>query len=422
MELWLLKAVGLIRPVASTSYGQSFFDAVAIVLFGIIIVSFLAVSATRKSLNLTTVDFAIFAFVVWCLTCAVTYFEETRFRELAKLLVPLLSYTVVKNVVTDARQYRSLLFWIILGFSILAILSAALMVQGQGLSYVSYWTGVARWQGAYTGSHSMGHSMALFLFVLAIYYAGVQNMSKEPDQDGKARAISRIQTAGLLALGAIALYCLYMSQVRSAILGVLVFFSVYLFYFNRRALVLTGIGLTIIASATLPYWLPALLPEVVLLEKGKMEMVEIGSGRPLYWRHNLDLFLERPLDEKLAGAGIGYRAESMHASQDEALDSHNDWLDLLLQTGLVGVVLFAAIQVLVLRAIWRMQGRLRFAFLALFLAVNVMMFVSNSYIWRIQVSHLYYIILAFVEVRRRTADSTSEQYVTTQRLSASSRT
>jgi hypothetical protein len=39
-------------------------------------------------------------------------------------------------------------------------------------------------------------------------------------------------------------------------------------------------------------------------------------------------------------------------------------------------------------------------FIALFVSVVVMMAVSNSYIWRIQVSQLYYMILAFIEISR----------------------
>jgi hypothetical protein len=42
-------------------------------------------------------------------------------------------------------------------------------------------------------------------------------------------------------------------------------------------------------------------------------------------------------------------------------------------------------------------------FLAMFGAVSVMMAVSNSYVWRIQVSQLYYMVLAYIEVTRPTA-------------------
>jgi O-antigen ligase len=79
---------------------------------------------------------------------------------------------------------------------------------------------------------------------------------------------------------------------------------------------------------------------------------------------------------------------------------HNDWLEMLTQTGLIGFALFVALQILLFRAILRLDRKERFVFLAMLVAVNVMMFFSNSYAWRIQVSHLYYIILAYVELRR----------------------
>jgi O-antigen ligase len=403
MELTLLKLVGLLRPMASMEFGQALFDAAAILLFVILVASFLFTSATRKTLNLSAIDIVIAAFALWCVMSYVIYYESSSFREVAKLLIPLASYSIAKTLIKEPAEYRAMLAWIIVGFSVPVILSVLLMLTGKGVDYVSFWTGVPRWQGAYTGAHSMGHSVALFLFVLVIYYRLRHLATDAADRGSQRKLVGAVVTV----LGALAVYCLYMSQVRSAILGVMVFSVVYLFFQNRRLLIVGSALLAMVAVATTPYWVPALLPEVAIMQSGRADAVEVGSGRPLYWRHNLELFANRPLDQQLAGAGIGNRAETMHASRDQALDSHNDWLDLLLQTGAVGVALFVLLQLLILRAIRRMTGPERYLFLSLFLAVNAMMFVSNSYVWRIQVGHLYYIILAYIEIsgcaNRRTA-------------------
>ena len=91
-------------------------------------------------------------------------------------------------------------------------------------------------------------------------------------------------------------------------------------------------------------------------------------------------------------------AGAHNTSDGSGIGGHSGWLRVLLETGIIGFALFAWFQILILRAILRMRGRERYVFLALLAAVNTMMLVSNSYALRIQVSQLYYIILAFIEI------------------------
>ena len=62
-------------------------------------------AALSKSLRLSAVDGAIVAFTLWCLAISVTYYEGTKISKVAKLLVSVLSYTLVNNVVLDQREY-----------------------------------------------------------------------------------------------------------------------------------------------------------------------------------------------------------------------------------------------------------------------------------------------------------------------------
>jgi O-antigen ligase len=95
------------------------------------------------------------------------------------------------------------------------------------------------------------------------------------------------------------------------------------------------------------------------------------------------------------------------------IDSHNDWLDVLMQTGAVGLLLLLALQILILKAILRVPGHEKYAFLSVYLAVIVMMFVSNSYVWRIQVGHIYYIMLAYIEIRQTSSTEVKHTVITT---------
>jgi len=395
MELLLLKLVALARPLISMRYGEAFFAILGIGLFGILVGAVLMRAAIQKSLRLSPIDGLILAFSTWVIARAVIYIDASYISQLAKLLVPLLSYIVAKNVIPDREEYKRMIFWIIVGFSVPTLLSAGLIASGNpGAVYTEmYQTGLLRWQGAYGGPHSLGHSMTL-LMMTSVLYVSLRTM-----HEGERQGVSpRVENVLLGILAAIALFCLYMSAVRSAVLGLLVFLGLYGYMQNKKALLLSGTALAVVAVLSTPFWIPRILHEFASDRRGGApELMEMGSGRPTRWANDIALFVKLPIDRKISGIGIGVRS----TSEDDAVGGHSDWLRIVWDTGIIGFVLFAWLQILILRAILRMRGRERHVFLALFAAVNVMMLVSNSYNMRIQVSQLYYMILAFIEIPRR---------------------
>lgn len=402
MELFLLKAVALFRPLASMEFASAIFEIAGIGFFALLVGALLISSAVRKSLSFSAIDAAIITFSVWCAATYLIYFDLALIKEVAKLLIPLLGFVVVKNVVRERSEYVGLLRWALVGFAVPILLSAALIANGQGVDYVSYWTDVARWRGAYEGSHSLGHSMTLFVLILVVY---VRFRSSSAAPRGGGLLMEKILFGGLAA---VALYCLYMSQVRSAVVGLMVFAAMYLYFVNRKLLVMGAVALGVLTVVTIPYWVPALLPEFAMRERGiEVDTMDLGSGRPNMWLNDLKVFADAPIDQKLAGLGIGNRGARSGDARNAnfVIYGHNDWLELLTQTGVIGVALFAWLQIAILRRILRLPLRDKYLYLALFSAVNVMMVVSNSYAWRIQVSQLYYMILAYIEAPPSLSDA-----------------
>jgi O-antigen ligase len=396
MELFLLQLAALLRPLASIKYAEALFEILGLGLFAILFAAALMKATLSKSLRLSVIDGAIVAFTVWCLATSVIYYEGVKIGEVAKLLVPLLSYTLVKIVVPDQREYTRLLFWIIVGFSAPTFLSAVLIAMGSrdALEVVIYWSQVARWRGAYTGSHSMAHSMTLLLMTLVLYVN-----FRDTGEHARRGTFRLVENILLVLLGIMALYCIYMSQVRSALLGLLVFLGIYTYMNNRRVFLLGVIGLTVVAAVTAPYWMATWFYEGEMQKQqgNEASAMDLGSARPRFWLNDIMVFAELPVDQKLAGTGIGNREDLVVEGE---LKGHNDWLELLTQTGIVGLMLFVGLQIAIFSRIRRMPVMERGIFIALFVSVVVMMAVSNSYIWRIQVSQLYYMILAFIEISR----------------------
>ncbi len=398
MEVFIIKMAAFLRPLFFIEIEQeNFFDLAAIGIFLVLAIAFLSNTALRQSIRITAVDFIIFFFTAWSLICYLIYFEKGNIRELAKLIIPLLTYVVAKNILRDKTQYQAMLGWMIAGFVVPVILSALLIASGKGIEVIgpskniNYWTGIARWQGVYAGAHNLGHNMVFLFFLMTVYLHVARTAST-----GGPQPFALGKRVLFLVLGTAALYSLLMSQVRTTILGLLVFLTYYLYVFNKRLLLLGGVTVVVVFAVMLPVIKPFLFPDIVMMEKEGGSIESFGSGRPSIWADNLAYFSALPLDRQLAGIGVGNNEAS-----PQGLDSHNDYLYVLVGTGIVGFLLFVMLQMALLRAILKLEGRDRYVYLSIFAAVFVMSFVSNSYVSRFGLAQMYYLLLAYVEMPKK---------------------
>ncbi|OEU67304.1 MAG: hypothetical protein BA863_13005 [Desulfovibrio sp. S3730MH75] len=396
---FLLSLFFFLRPIMFIDIGW--------LIFGLNITEFFAVFATfiligafvlrvviSKKLNISVIDFFIMFFIVWCFFIFVLYIDKSNIKDVAKFTIPFFTYIVMKNVITQRKQYTRLVLLMIYGFFIPVCASAVLISQGLGLDKVLYWTGLHRYQGVYVNPHNLGHCMA-FLLMLMVIYTIVCSM------DPTIKPLRQRKTLFLffLVLGTLALYCLYKSYVRTSLIGMFIFVYYYLFKKNKRLLiVLTGIlGILGMVFAAILY---TIFFDMVDSAKGRDKAENFGSGRPYIWKHNLNEFSKLPLDGMLAGVGVGNRRthESKSVGGGDVWNSHNDFLEVMMQTGIVGLLIYLGMQICIFRKIRQLEGKEKYVFLALFLAVNFMNFVSNSYITRFGLGQIYYAVLAYIEL------------------------
>jgi len=349
-------------------------------------------AATGKTLQLSSIDALIVAFILWGVAVAAIYPETLDVRGLVKLITPFLVYTIAKNIIRNRPQYLRMLELMILGFVLPVTLSVVMIVLGTGVDEygASYWTGIVRWSGAYASSHNMGHNMTFLLMLMGVYFGVRIQFSTE-----RRFAITKPVILGVSGLAFAALYLLWMSQVRTALVGFVAFAAVYLAYMNRRLLIVLAGVAGVMVVLLFPILKPILLPDLVMAEKTGQGIEALGSGRLGVWAHNVELFAGLPLDRQLAGVGIGFNR------LPGFVDSHNDLLDVLIQTGVVGAVLFIILQVAIFRRIGSLPTIERRMFQAIFLAVLVMNFASNSYISRFGLAQMYYLVMAYIELHRR---------------------
>ncbi|WP_432736828.1 O-antigen ligase family protein [Maridesulfovibrio sp. FT414] len=396
----LLALFFFFRPIMFIDVGWLVFglnvnEVFAIIATGILIIAFILRIITAKSLNVSIVDFFSFSFIVWVFFIYTLYIDRSNFKDAAKFVLPFVTYFVLKNVIRDTRQYARLVKIMLVGYSVPIICSTILIVQGKSLYTVLFWNNLARFKGVYVNCHDLGHCMALFCMLLGIYYvlcAEDKGLTPLPKQ--------RLFLVMVSMLSIFAFYCLWKSYVRTCLLGLIVFIYYYLFRVNKRLLIiLTGVMCFIVVL--LAGMLYTIFYDMIDSASGKESAENFGSGRPYIWKHNITEFSMQPIDGILAGVGVGNTWSHTKKKSDvvgEMLNSHNDFLDVMMQTGVVGLLLFLAFQFCIFRKILALEGRVRFVFLAFFLSVCLMNFASNSYITRFGLGQMFYSIICYVEL------------------------
>ena len=301
-------------------------------------------------------------FSLWCIATYLIYLEYGELREVARLLIPMFTYIVAKNVLQDESSFWRMVRFMLWGFALPVSVSAGLILLGKGVEQVgegpeiNYWTGMLRWEGIYFGAHNLAHNMTFYLMILAMYMTLGRRTS---DRGPRTRA----EISGLFVVAAFAAYSLIMSQVRTALVGIIFFCGAYLYMRSRKLFfVVTAVG-AVAAVLSAPVLIPILFPDVVQIQRGEAGMDELGSGRLRIWGGNLEYFSQLPIDRQIAGVGAGNNEAA------RGLDSHNDFLNLFIQTGVVGFTLYAAIQLLLLRSIMQLPLR-TVCVSALFIAVG----------------------------------------------------
>lgn len=406
MEALILKLFYFLRPSSYINVGVkvggfNLLEIFAIIFFIFLFFIYLLQITSKNRFKFELIDGVIYLYILWCVGAFLAYIDKSTIKDVAKFLIPFFTFIVIRNSLTSREQYIKLLKILIIGFSIPITITAVLIVAKKGIWVQDYWTGLYRFTGIYPNPHDLGHNMTFFLMLNVVYYILSRDVTPPPAtedgitaQRGQRKSLINIRRLFITAIIALALYCLYKSYVRTAYLGLLVFFFCFLFFYKKKLLLIFGSVFVAGILVSLPLW-SKIFHDVVAVYEGKRATERIASGRPYIWQHNLSEFAELSFDRKLAGVGIGNRYQVLRTGQgDNIWNSHNDFLEVMMQTGIVGFILFMILQVLIFKQILALDKRDRPVFLALFLAVSFMNFASNSYVVRFGLGQMLYMLLA----------------------------
>jgi O-antigen ligase len=291
--------------------------------------------------------------------------------------LPFLLFFSVRTFIIDKERINYVILALLFGYVVPIFLSSYSIIQGQSVENVDYFNKMERFHGMFKGSHVLAYAMLFFSFLYGfiVYIMGI-----------KESKYLFLTTALLF----VSIFCLYKSYTRTALVGWAVFWFVCLWNDKKKLifflLLLIGI-FTLIA--------PNALEKVFFKKKdGDIDLNIASSGRLEIWQHNLKIFLDSDLSNKLMGRGIDIMKVDMKMDTD-IWDSHNDYLELLISGGVIGLLIYLLILCSLLFDIIRSSAeqRYKFYFLGIFLSVITMQFLSNAIIFRIESSQLFWLFM-----------------------------
>ena len=394
MELLFLYLFSILRPILFITIdievaGLNLFEVAAIFLALLLFAMLIYKMGLKKRIYVSSVDLIILLFSLWCVGTYLAYSDSANMKDVVKMILPLWTFVIVKNVITDKNQFRKLIFIVLLGFSIPVSISVLLTLLGKGLYDVSYWTDIARYKGVYSDPHNLGHNMSFLIMMVVTYLCFIACSNIET-----VKGISFWKKMFLAVLVIFAIFLLYKCWVRTAVIGLIVFFTVYLFFYNKKLLIIGTTAVVILGTIFAPVIVPRFFNDFQKVYEGEWDADKLGSGRIKLWSNTLEGYWDLPLDKKLAGTGIGNKI----GLSGRHLDTHNDILGLFEETGIVGFILYMLLQFFILKHILSLEEKEKYVFLAMFIAIFIMNLVSNSYISRFGMAQFYYLVMAYVDL------------------------
>ena len=324
--------------------------------------------------------------LVFCVYSVSSYAWGTKTEPLARLLLPFVTFFAVRTFADDYKKVRLLLILLLIGYIVPVFFSAALIYKDASVTIIDYYSGLARQKGVFAHVHSLGHAMVFFSYIYACFI-------------GEERFKGKLFNFILHVAFVLSVFSLYKSYVRSAYVGFLSFWLIFFIGRNKRYFLVL---LLAIISYTL--WDSVLSEnfDTIFWKTSSRDLNEASSGRIEIWNHNLKVFVDSPFYSKLLGNGIGSETSSFLLGKYRIRSSHNDWLELIMAIGVMGLVIYIGIIIVLVRDIISSEIELnkKWYFISVIFSTGISSLITNGYIFRFEMSQIFWLLMGtFYSIR-----------------------
>ena len=128
----------------------------------------------------------------------------------------------------------------------------------------------------------------------------------------------------------------------------------------------------------------------IVFKKEEIDFDTATSGRVTLIINNINLFLDSNLTQQLFGRGLGH---------DHQFPFHNDYIALLMNLGVVGLLLYLIMLFYLFLDIFLCKDRqIKYLFGAILISVTAINFGSNDIVFRIELSQYFWCIMGLFYV------------------------
>ena len=351
------------RPVSLIDIKLGFFLDLYAIMFGYLFLIIILIYSKNFIIDRTNI--LILSFFVFC---TLSLIWRNDIKEYAKLTMPFVYYAFARLVVIDKKQIDYVFKLYSFSFAIPIILSSIYIILGKNIQLVEWVSKVPRHAGVYSNSHTLAYQMLIFSFIFCYNYFVNPNRTKN------------FKLVNLIIL-MISLFCLYKSHTRTALVGIVIFWSIFLFGFNKKYFLYTAIIVGILGVAY-----GSTINKIFLKDTKNVSIKVATSGRSDLWNKYLDEYINSSIPEKLLGKGIGWKFDGP--------GFHSDWLRLLVQNGIFGSFLFFLMVMSIAYDIYLVKKiSIKYFYLGIILTMIVIMLGSNNFVSFFDVSIFIWIFI-----------------------------
>ena len=334
-------------------------------------VSYLLILPLFAGIKQVKVDLFSIFILIFIFYVIESIFWGSEIRKVGKVILPFIVFFSVRTFITQKGHTRLLIAFLVVGFLIPIVFSTYNIVLGKSIYVVEWHNKLARYSGSFSGPHTLSYIMLFFSFLYCILNH-VYRFKK---------SFNRYLIVIFLLLS---VFCLYKSGTRTAMIGFILFWFIYLWGTNKKEffVVLVISALTAIIFSGHIY--------SIIFKKEEIDFNTATSGRVTLIENNIDLFFQSNLTQQLFGRGLGHEHQFLF---------HNDYITLLLSLGVIGLLLYLIILFYLFFDIFLYNDKkTKYLFGAILISVAAMNFGSNAVIFRVELSQYFWCIIGLFYV------------------------
>jgi len=348
-----------------------------------IIISYILLFCIALNFRKIKFDFISVSIIWFCSYCFISILWGSHVRTVTQVTLPFILFFAIRVMINEPKQIKLLVTILLIAYCFPLLGSLHDIMQGESIQLVESITGIERYAGMFKRLKGFAYSM--FFISVYFYIQVIINQLKN----------RKIKWA-LLFLLIISFFCLYKTYVRTAFIGVSIFWLIALFGYNKRYFYIVLISSLIIGML----YISTL--QQIFFKTQKFDANTASSGRVVLWEHNINIFLESNFDRKLLGYGFGGGSTWVFGSENQLWHTHNDYLELLVRAGGIGLLVFLLIHVILLKDVYRsiVAKSTKYFYYGIIFSITLMNFFSGILLYQVTMSQQFWVIMGFFYVFR----------------------